>query len=175
MSPQHLGVVLLGCSLSLGAAVGCHRTTTEAERRASEQATAAAEEIAQEASLTSATLETEEQQLAREKADEAARANSETIAAFQLEQADFRRRLQRALDVLDKEIAHPRGTATRRDARVRELRGRRDLLKADLQAVDRSTDQDWATLRTKVERDLETGRPGTQLVPRTDRTSAEAP
>ena len=31
---------------------------------------------------------------------------------------------------------------------------RRDFLKADLDAVNRSTEPDWATLRTKADRDL---------------------
>lgn len=176
MAPKLLAVAFLAASAAAlaGASAGCHRTT-DAERRASEQATAAAEDIAQQASLTSASLETEERQEARVQANEAARGNEETVAAFQLEQADYRTRLQRSLDLLDKDIAHPRATSVRRDARMRDLRARRDLLKADLDAVNRSTEQDWATLRTKVERDLTKGRPGVQLLPRTDRTSGEAP
>lgn len=175
MRSKLLAVALVACSAGWGAlAAGCHRTT-EADRRASEAATATAEDIAQEASLTSASLETEDKQAARVRADEAARADGETEAAFRLEQSDYRARLQRALDLLDKDIAHPRATSTRRETRARELRARRELLKTDLQLLNRSTEQDWATLRTKVERDLEKGRPGTQLVPRSDHTTGEAP
>jgi hypothetical protein len=148
---------------------GCHNESAAA-RRASDRATAEAEERAQEASLTSATFEPHAD--AEEASDEALRAKGETIAAFRLEQSDYRGRLQRSLDQLDGEVLHARG-ARFREARIRDLRARRDLLKADLQAVDRSTAQDWATLRTKVERDLERGRPGAQLAPRTDRTPGE--
>ncbi len=135
--------------------------------------TADAEEKAQEASLTSATLETKDD--SREARDEAQRARGEMVAAFHLEQVDYRARLQHTLDILDHEVAHPRRGGAQRESRVADLRARRDLLKGDLVAVDRSTEQDWATLRTKVERDLEAGRPGAQLAPRSDHVSGEAP
>jgi hypothetical protein len=145
------------------ATAGCHRTS-DAERRQSEQATAeaeekAAEEKAQEASLTSATLDA---------------ARDEMNAAFRMEQSDYRGRLQHALDLLDGEVVRARRAGEPR-ARKNDLRARRSLLKDDLVAVDRSTEQDWATLRTKVERDLETGKPGAQLPPRSDRVQGEAP
>jgi uncharacterized protein involved in exopolysaccharide biosynthesis len=148
----------------------CHDDESPAARRASAQATAQAEERAQEATLTSATLEPRDD--AEQVSDEALRAKSEMLTAFRLEQADYRGRLQRSLDQLDGEVLHARG-ARRSDGRIHDLRARRDLLKADLQAVDRSTEPDWATLRTKVERDLDRGRPGAQLAPRTDRTPGE--
>lgn len=149
-------------ALGLLAAAGCQKDSAAA-RRASAEATAEAEEKAQEVSLTSATMEPEAD--AQNASGEAMRANDELIAAFRLEQSDYRSRLQRTLDQLDAEVRHPRGAR-----RARDLRARRDLLKADLEAVERSTEQDWATLRTKVERDLDRGRPGAQLAPRTDRT-----
>ncbi|MDB4934128.1 MAG: hypothetical protein JWP87_1100 [Labilithrix sp.] len=166
-----LGIVL---AAGLGAAVmGC-RDDAEAKRRASERATAEAEQMAQaqETSLTSASIETKAD--AQTSADDAMRARGEMIAAFRLEQSDYRARLQRALDQLDQALVRSR-KASRGDARVTELRARRDLLKSDLDAVGRATEPDWATLRTKVERDLESGRPGAQILPRTDRTPGEAP
>jgi hypothetical protein len=166
-SAPSLVALVAAAALGLLAATGCQKESAAA-RRASDRATAQAEEKAQEASLTSATLEAD----AQASTDEALRARDELIAAFLLEQSDYRSRLQRALDQLDAEIRHAR-PARRGEGRVRDLRARRNLLKADLQAVDRSTEQDWATLRTKVERDLERGRPGAQLAPRIDRTPGE--
>ncbi len=156
--------------------VGCHRSS-DAARRQSEQATAEAEEKAQEASLTSAALEAKDE--AREAGEEAQRANGEMIAAFRLEQSDYRGRLQRALDLLDGEMVRVRRPGDLGGAQVprraSDLQARRLMLKADLVAVDRSTEQDWATLRAKVERDLDTVKPGAQVPPRTDRVPGEAP
>ena len=160
---------------ALVAGSGCRGTSSDAARLQDARATAEAEEKAQETSLTSATLESKDE--ARQGSDEALRARGEMIAAFQLEQSDYRTRLQHALDLLDREVVHPRhgGPQRERESRARDLRARRDLLKGDLVAVDRSTEQDWATLRTKVERDLESGKPGAQLAPRTDHVAGEAP
>jgi hypothetical protein len=136
-------------AIVLAAAVivaGCRER--EAGRRDAAEATAAAEQIASEGTLTSATVE-----IPGGSPDEE-RARGETIAAFQLEQADHRARLQRALDALDKDVVLVRKNGVHRDVRLRELRVRRALLKGDLDAVDRSTEPDWATLRTKVDRDL---------------------
>ncbi|GAC1561919.1 MAG: hypothetical protein NVS3B10_19490 [Polyangiales bacterium] len=96
-------------------------------------------------------------------------------AAFRLEQSDYRNRLEHALDLLDGEVArtHKNGAAT--GSRATALRARRALLTSDLAAVDRSTEQDWATLRTKVERDLESGHAGAQIPPRVDRVPGEMP
>ncbi|MDB5213474.1 MAG: hypothetical protein JWO86_1401 [Myxococcaceae bacterium] len=157
----------------LGTATAGCRGNSDAARRQAAQATAEAEEKAQEASLTSTVLQLKDE--AREAGEESQRARGEVIAAFRLEQSDYRSRLQRSLDLLDGEVAHARRGMAQRESRVRDLRSRRDLLKDDLVAVDRSTEQDWATLRTKVERDLESGRPGPQLPPRTDHVPGEAP
>jgi hypothetical protein len=160
---------------ALGAATtGCHRSTSDTERQKAVQATAEAEEKAQEGSLTSAAIEPPADE-AREAGDEATRARGEVIAAFHLEQADYRGRLQRALDRLDGEVTRARRAGDQRSARSGDLGARRALLKTDLVSVDRSTEQDWATLRTRVERDLETGNPGAQFPPRTDRVPGEAP
>jgi hypothetical protein len=122
--------------------LGCQ--DREAARRESAKATATAEQIASGETLTSATVE-------RWQGD-ADGGRDPLSAAFRLEQADYRLRLQRALDRLDAELAH--GKEPRDEVWLEELRERRSLLKADLEAVDRSTHQDWATLRTKVDQDL---------------------
>jgi hypothetical protein len=108
-------------------------------------------------------------------ADQASRANGETIAAFRLEQSDYRGRLRRALDRLDDALGQLPASASPSDARTGDLRARRDLLKADLDAVDRSTEPDWATLRTKEERDLDTGRRGAQAQPGSAASSGGPP
>jgi hypothetical protein len=161
MSRSQLLVGALALAALATATAGCHRTS-DAERRQSDQATAEAEQKAQEpqeASLTSATLDA---------------APDEMGAAFRMEQSDYRGRLQHALDLLDGEVVRARRAGEPR-ARRNDLRARRSLLKADLVAVDRCTEQDWATLRTKVERDLESGKPGAQLPPRSDHVPGEAP
>lgn len=167
-SPLMLATVVV----ALGLATGCRGS--DAARRQAAQATAEAEEKAQEASLTSASFETKDD--VREAGEEAQRARGEMVAAFLLEQADYRARLQHTLDLLDHDVARPHRVAggAQRESRIGALRARRDLLKGDLVAVDRSTEQDWATLRTKVERDLEAGEPGAQLAPRSDSVSGEA-
>jgi hypothetical protein len=140
-------------ALVVAAALACGcREDREAGRRESAEATATAEQMASEGTLTGATVEQPESPA------EAERARGEIIAAFRLEQADYRLRLQRALDALDKEVAHARQAVADRETRLKELRARRSRLKADLDAVDRCTEQDWATLRTKVDRDLAPGR-----------------
>jgi hypothetical protein len=139
--------------LAAATVVGACRDHREMARREAAEATAAAEQIASEGTLTSATVEAP---ASRADAD-VERARGEIIAAFRLEEADYRTRLQRALDALDedvKDIARAHQGGEYRDGRLAELRVRRALLKEDLEAVDRATEQDWATLRTKVDRDL---------------------
>jgi len=165
-------VVALGLAALAPATAGCHGSS-DAARAKSDQATAKAEEQAQEASLTSAMLDAKDQQ--REAGEEAQRARGEMIAAFRLEQSDYRGRLQQALDLLDGELVNAHRAGEAPNGRASDLRARRALLKADLVAVDRSTEQDWATLRTKVEHDLDAGTPGRQLPPRTDAVPGEMP
>ena len=140
-----IGLVILGV-----AAVSSACRNTDAERRASAQATATAEGIAQLTTVTSATFDE-----ARASDADAQRARAEIIAAFQLERADYRARLRSALDALDTALGRARQAGARRaDTRAEELRAR-SLLREDLEAVGRCTEPDWATLRTKLDRDLE--------------------
>ena len=147
-----LAVSALG-ALGSAAGMGCRSPSrADAARRQSDEATAEAEEKAQEATLTSATMEVKDE--ARQSADDALRAKGEMIAAFRLEQSDYRGRIQRALDGLDKEIGRVRLASARRGGALRDLQARRDLLKSDLDLVERSTEPDWATARIKLDRDL---------------------
>ena len=87
--------------VAVALALGCHEHR-EVERRESAQATMTAEQMASEGTLTSATVER------REPPAEAERVREEAVAAFRLEQSDYRLRLQRALDALDKDPASRR-------------------------------------------------------------------
>lgn len=147
--------LLVAVIAAASAAAGCTKGA-DAARRQSEEATAEAEERAQEATLTSATFEAKEE--AKKANDDALRAKGEMIAAFRLEQSDYRGRIARALDALDKEIAHPRASQAGRPGAKHgspeAYRARRDLLKTDLDLLERSTEPDWATTRSKLDRDL---------------------
>jgi hypothetical protein len=137
-------LAVLPCALGSAAVqLGCRGRTAEARREA-DRATAFAEERAQQTTITSAATERSDPEGARRY-----EARAELNAAFNLERSDYRARLEVALDQLDRAVQAPR--ASRRSS---ELRARRRLLKSDLEAVDRSTEQDWAPLRTKLERDL---------------------
>jgi C4-dicarboxylate-specific signal transduction histidine kinase len=129
-----LATLALLSALGVAASQAGCRGRSAAARRDADRATAEAETRAQEATITRAQL------TAHGTTDD-----DEMSAAFYLEQSDYRSRLQVALDQLDRAIGHHRS---------RDLRARRRLLKGDLEAVERSTQQDWATLRTKLERDL---------------------
>jgi hypothetical protein len=136
-------------------AMGCGRS--DAERQQQVQATAAAEATAGQASLTSATL-------AAPTDDDAVDASSEMIATFRLEQADYRGRLQHGIDGVEQASASTHHVGAGDSARLRDLQARRDLLKADLDALERSTESDWAPTRAKIERDLDHAN-GAQLMP----------
>lgn len=150
-------VVIVAVIAAASAAAGCTKGA-DAARRQSDEATAEAEERAQEATLTGATIEVKDE--AKQSNDDALRAKGEMIAAFRLEQADYRGRIARALDALDKDLAtaprqaaHPTRAGAKRGS-AEALRTRRDLLKTDLELLERSTEPDWATTRSKLDRDL---------------------
>ena len=133
-------IVIVGALAVAVAGAGCHGRSASV-RRASDQATAEAEAKAQETTITSAELD-------QTAAGARTTGDDEMNAAFRLERSDYRERLQVALDQLDRAVLRTRPS--------RDLRTRRAVLKSDLDAIERSTEQDWATLRTKLERDLDT-------------------
>jgi hypothetical protein len=138
----------LGCAL---VAFGCRKPDRE------RQATAHTERIAQETTITSGDLS------ANDAADdEALRDRAEALAAFRREQLDMRRTLQRRIDRLDDEVAakHPE-----QPEKVTALTARRQLLKADMDSLDRSTEDDWPALETKIDRDISASNVSTRGAP----------
>lgn len=102
-------------------------------------------------------------------------ARDETLEAVRAEQVEARGRLATEIDRIDAQLAAVRtdlerdaagvSPAARRTAATREEREaarkllqRRELLEGDMNAIERSTAQDWPTLRAKLDRDL--GAPG---------------
>ena len=135
-----LGVLAVAVSV-----VGCHGRSASV-RREGDLATAEAEAKAHEVTLTSAELDSSGRPTGLPPSGASSAADNEMNAAFRLEQSDYRARLLVRLDQLDRAVLRARPGS--------DLRARRALLKSDLDAVNRSTEQDWATLRTKLERDL---------------------
>jgi hypothetical protein len=89
-------------------------------------------------------------------ADVASRSHTETVLVTRREQLQYRGKLAGALDELDAK----RGDARNRGSAVRvaAIDGRRELLRNDLDALDRTTDAEWAGWKVKIERDLGEGR-----------------
>jgi hypothetical protein len=135
---------------------GC-RKSSEEQRREAQQATEEAEQKASQTTITSAELGTagneEREDDAKEARGRALREHAEAITTARNEQLEYRAKLQAALDELDHK---------RRDARkhghghvhVKAIDARRELLRHDLDVLDRTTDADWASLKAKIDRDL---------------------
>ena len=117
-------------------AASCRR---DEARRESDRATEAAEKIAEavsETTLTSADVP----------------ANEERLDTLRIEHDEYRRKLASALDVLD----HASKQHGRRGpGHAKMIAGRRETLKHWLDAIDRSTREDWPALKAKIDRDLE--------------------
>jgi hypothetical protein len=122
--------------LAMLAAVTACRKGAESQRHEAERATEKAEETAREVTLTSGTLDNDDaaREEAREAEDKALRAQGE---------------IRKELDEIDGALSSTRD-AKRREPIVR----RREALAADLGALDRSTQQDWPMLKTRIDRDL---------------------
>lgn len=131
-------LVFLLVSLVAVVAVACGKTADD--ERVQDRATAEAE--AQARAVGTTTITSAEMESAPAGVDSGAR-------AFLAEQDDYRVRLRDALDVLDQSAR-----ADRRPDHVRQRARRRDLLKHDLELLERSTEATWATARAKIERDL---------------------
>ncbi len=130
------GMIALLCVLA-----SCRKARTDEERRVTE----VAEEKAQATTLTSAVLEAG--------VDDEARTQ-----ALRSEQLAYRDRLTSALDELDRDLAKARADARQgkgREDHLNQLRGRRETLKQHLDAIDRSTAQNWAALKATIDRDFQ--------------------
>lgn len=138
------------------ALVGACRTSAEQKQR---EATEAAEEGARETTLTSGTIEVD-----AGATGDALRARSEAIVAFRREQSEYRAKIRERLDDVEQELGRAR--AKHRGRVVSDLEATRADLASDLQAIDRSTEADWATLRPRLDRALA---PKPEVSPRSDR------
>lgn len=159
-------VAVLAALSLLVLASGCRR------REAEERANAQAEHIAQETTLTSGEIERDEG------TDETLRKRAEDLAAFRRDQIEIQGQLQKDIDHIDAEVAslrsaiEARGPAASHDdsARLHALLGRRELLKQDLDAMDRSTADDWPRLKSRISHDLA---PPMSVEPRSDRPGGQ--
>jgi len=120
----------------------CRKSAAE-ERREADQATMEAEQKASETSLTSAEV--------GEAQDRALREQAEAITTARNEQLEYRGKLQAALDELD---VKRREAKKRGPSYVKGVDARREVLKHHLDALDRTTDTEWAALKAKIDRDL---------------------
>lgn len=125
----------LVCVLVLAAS--CRR---DEARREAERATEAAEKIAEAVSETTVTA-----------AEIPGR--EEHLDTLRIEHDEYRRKLRGALDALDHEAKQH---ARRGAGHTKVIAGRRETLKHHLDAIDRSTREDWAALKAKIDRDLDT-------------------
>jgi hypothetical protein len=130
------GTFILAFTAILAATSSC-RTRTEQDRRATEEAEAKAQ--ASTTTLTSATVDASED-------------DAEHVM-LRREQLVYRARLEVALDALDHALLKARTHA--RAGKIKELQGRRETLKHHVDAIDRSTAQDWASVKAAIDRDLE--------------------
>jgi len=140
------------------------RDTKEArEAKGPEQATGASDTVAW----------AEERVRALEQND--LRERAEAIAALRREQLEYRGRIESELDGIDERLL---GVKSARDGEIvgmakatieataKRLVAHRDLLRADMSAIDRSTAEDWPVVRAKIVRDVA---PSIGVVPRGER------
>jgi hypothetical protein len=154
---------------SLVVAAGCRRR--DADERANQQA----EHIAQETTITSGELDR-----GRDETDESLRKRADDLVAFRRDQIDFQDRLKKDIDAIDGQVAtlraaiEARGPSDSRDdtVRMRTLLARRELLKGDLEAIERSTEADWPAVKTRIGHDLQ---PAIPIEPRSDRPAGQQP
>lgn len=128
---MHTRIVSLALVVAAG---GCHGTS-DSERRA----TTEAEQQASETTITNAVIDASES------------VEADALAETRRQQLEYRYRLQTALDQLDTR----RKDAKKRGAdHVKLVDARRAVLRKDLDALDSSNDDDWASLKQKIDRDL---------------------
>jgi hypothetical protein len=139
---------------------GACRKSSEEQQREAQKATEEAEQQASQTTITSAEIgpngsnaeDTEEaRQDAQEARDRALREHAEAITTARNEQLEYRGKLQSALDALD---AKRRDAKKRGPVHVKAIDGKRELLRHDLDVLDRTTDAEWASLKAKIDRDL---------------------
>jgi hypothetical protein len=130
----------MALSMSIATIVlpGACRSSVEQRR-----ATAQAEEPASKTTVTSVTIE-----------EASTRGGAVSSVTFRTEQAEYRRKLRAEIDRLDRLVSAARPSKGRAATTALDLEARRDALVGDLAWLDRITQQDGATLRPKLDRDL---------------------
>jgi len=87
--------------------------------------------------------------------DDALREQAATIAGTRNDQLAYRAKLRDAIDELD---AKRRQAKRRGSVHVKVVEARRDVLKHHLDALERTTDTEWGSLKAKIDRDLAEGK-----------------
>jgi hypothetical protein len=133
---------------------GACRKSSEEQRREAQSATEEAEQKASQTTITNAEIDAtktdEATEEAREARERALREHAEAITTARNEQLEYRGKLQQALDQLDAK----RGEAKKRGQGHKVIDAHREVLKHDLDALDRTTDTEWASMKAKIDRDL---------------------
>ena len=156
---MHARFSSLFMAVTVGLAVlgtGACRRSADGQQRVADKATEEAEEKASQTTLTSAEIGAADgpnapNEEAREAQERALRERAEAITALRNEQHEYRGKLQRALDGLD---AQRREAKKRGHHHVTAVDGRREVLKHHLDALDRTADTEWASLKARIDRDL---------------------
>jgi hypothetical protein len=144
--------------LALGAlAFGC-RKSAESERDEAARAAAEAEKTAMEESRKSADK-------TNRKTLEAMEEHNDFLAAVRREQLDLRGRVQDAIDDIDKKlleykVEHSKNgefvipSDTKDRGKIDELLRKRAALKADADAIENASPEEWDQLKVRVDKNL---------------------
>ena len=101
----------------------------------------------------------------REARGEALDERNEYLAAVRREQIDYRSRLHEVLDDLDRDLANLKVEFDREGiahydargkdaAKTKELLDRRAVIRADIDALETSTEKDWDAVRARIDEHL---------------------
>jgi hypothetical protein len=141
---------------------GCRRQRERDDDRhddATRTANERAERIAQDTTITGGELTRTE--AGADTMDDALRTEAAALAAFRREQSDAKGVVQEEIDRIDEQLAtlrqvvtEQRGGSRKDAARAHTLAGRRELLRKDMDAIDRATETDWPALRHRIARDV---------------------
>lgn len=140
----------LALALALGIStigIAACRKSPETERKEAERAAQKADEKTREARI------------------EAMDERNDYLAAIRREQIDYRERLHETLDDIDRDLANlkvdiGRDNVVRYDehqkdaAKVKDLVDRRSMIRADIEALENSTEKDWDAVKARIDQHL---------------------